>query len=284
MAFDLPDRVNAAFDAQARLFSNDLATLAQPWSLTGIKSGCAVTAQGSPNMTLAVAAGVAYFLGTEVTVNAGNVTITTAHATWPRIDIVVVNSSGVKSVVAGTAAAAPLEPATPASSVMLAQVYVPATDTAIGSTQIKDRRIIVVIPAVIGARFTVRKTVNETLANSTTLQADDQLKFTMAANTRYKFKLSAGGLCTPTGCVVKFDWTKPAGSTIRWSSGLTSAAQSVMTMTAPSTGDGGHVAFEGVVINAATVGDLQLMWAFNASVVGATLSMLANSYLEYEAF
>src|SRR6185503_3497838 len=135
----------------------------------GIVSGGAVTTNS--NMTLAVASGVVKVAGATATITAGNVTITAAHATLDRIDLVVVNASGTKSVTAGTAASTPVQPALPASSVALASIYVPAADTVIGATQIKDRRIIVPAPLATGVWTEVLKTADETVNNSTTLQA-----------------------------------------------------------------------------------------------------------------
>lgn len=144
MAFSIPNEADASVSSQAAPDSKDIEILVAGQAGTGVVSGCAVTAQGSPDMTLAVAAGIVAVLGAQATVSAGNVTITTAHATNPRFDLVVVNSSGTKSVTAGTAAVAPVFPTIPASSVVLAAVYVPANDAAIGSTQIVDKRVVLV--------------------------------------------------------------------------------------------------------------------------------------------
>jgi hypothetical protein len=141
MPFIVPNFADAGFAAQAALDSIDLAILAAADAGTGVVSGCAVTAQGSPNMTVAVAAGVVAVLGIYATVASGNVTIVAADGTNPRIDLVVASSAGVKSATLGTAAANPVMPAVPASSVVLAAVYVPASDTAINTNQITDKRV-----------------------------------------------------------------------------------------------------------------------------------------------
>ena len=62
----------------------DLDILVQGIKGEGVISGCAVTAQGSANMTLAVAAGTVRIGGAMASVSAGNVTITTADATPSR--------------------------------------------------------------------------------------------------------------------------------------------------------------------------------------------------------
>lgn len=128
---------------QSRIFSTDIDILVAGIGGSGVVSGCAVTAQGSPDMTLAVASGSVIIAGTTATVTGANVTITTANATNPRIDLVVVDNSGALSVTAGTAAVNPAVPAIPASSIVLAMVYVPAGDTAIQTNQITDKRITV---------------------------------------------------------------------------------------------------------------------------------------------
>jgi hypothetical protein len=146
MAFTIPNASVAAFADQAEPDSVDMDILAAGHVGNGVTSGCAVAAQGSPNMTVAVAVGTALVSGVAVAVAAGNVTITAAHATLPRKDIVVVSNAGVKSATAGTAATQPLKPAIPANSVVLAEVYVPAADTAINSNQITDKRVILASP------------------------------------------------------------------------------------------------------------------------------------------
>lgn len=141
MTFEIPNSGSAAFSAQAEIDNVDFDILVQSLAGDGVVSGCAVTAQGTPDMTLAVAVGVVRVGRLDVNVAAGNVTITTADATNPRFDLVVVNNAGTKSVTAGTAAAVPVFPEVPANSVCLAAVYVPAADTAINSNQILSRRI-----------------------------------------------------------------------------------------------------------------------------------------------
>jgi len=145
MPFDIPNLVDAAFPAQSKLWNSDLDMITNAaGGVTGVVSGCACTTNS--NMTIAVAAGTVKVAAADASVTGGNVTITTAHATLDRIDLVVVNSSGTKSVTAGTAASTPAQPALAASSVCLASIYVPAADTVIGSTQIVDRRITVPAP------------------------------------------------------------------------------------------------------------------------------------------
>lgn len=289
MTLDIPNLADAAFPGQARLYSSDLAIATLGYSICGVKSGCAVTAQGSPNMTLAVAAGVIYWLNAEVTVTAGNVTITTANATNDRIDLVVASSTGVKSVVAGTAAVTPTQPALPANSVALAQVYVPAADTAIGSTQIKDRRIVITVPSVIGATTIVRKTADEAVTSSTVLQNDNHLLFAAGANTTYSVTFMVMAT-SAAGTAIKFNFYGPAG--VVWRANFISRAANVQASSSDgaATADFSTVGLQTtgaelcemhlVVATVATAGNFGLSWAQVTSSATA-LRVLTNSYVEY---
>lgn len=105
-----------------------------------VLQGGAVSAKATPDMSVNVQAGVAKINDTNVSFSATNKTVTAADATNPRFDIVVVNSSGAVSVVAGTAAATPVLPAVPANSTTLATLNIPAAATAVTSARISDVR------------------------------------------------------------------------------------------------------------------------------------------------
>lgn len=161
MAYTIPNN-SAAFNAnQAIWMQADIDALAFGVASQGVYSGCTVTAQAVPDMTVAVAAGSVTINGVPVKVAAGNVTITTADATNPRIDIVSVNSSGVKAATAGTAAASPEAPAHPSNSVILAMVYVPAAVTSIATNKITDKRVLLpsVTPGIVQGRLTTESGV-----------------------------------------------------------------------------------------------------------------------------
>jgi hypothetical protein len=141
--FSIPNEVDAGFTSQAEPDSRDFDILAAGVSGHGVIQGCAVAAQGAPDMTVAVAVGTVQLRGRLVRkVAAGNVAITAAHATLNRIDLVTVDPSGTKGAIAGTAAALPVLPPITAGHVVLAAVYVPATDTAINANQIIDKRCV----------------------------------------------------------------------------------------------------------------------------------------------
>lgn len=140
MTIRIPNKADAAYPRQAGGFSTDIDTIAAALAGDGVLSGMGVSAQGSPDMTVAVAGGQARIGGYFPYVAAQNVTIAAADSTNPRIDIIVVDYNGTVSRTAGTAAALAVPPAVPANSLQLAQVYVPAAATAITSGMIVDKR------------------------------------------------------------------------------------------------------------------------------------------------
>ena len=141
MAWTIPDKGEGDSNIQSILFQEYLDVLVAGLAGTDcVISGCGVT--GGADMTPAVATGVVISNGVWFAVTGADVTIGTADATNPRLDLIVVNSSGALAVRAGTAAANPKPPARTANDVVLAVAYVPATDTTIGTTQITDLRVI----------------------------------------------------------------------------------------------------------------------------------------------
>lgn len=154
---------------------------------TGIigSTSLAVTQNGTPNMSVNVAAGWAAIVGNSTT-NMGvyqiyndaatNLTITTAPVANSRIDRVVatVNDayySGLLnnvtfSVIAGTVAASPVAPATPANSISLATIAVGTGVTSILTANITDTRVAATTPLVDTSTL-VSLTGTQTLTNKT---------------------------------------------------------------------------------------------------------------------
>jgi len=158
--FTIPDQGEGDSDIQSILFQEDLGILAA--GIAGIDcvlSGGVIT--GGADMTPAVEKCAVLSNRTMFAVAAADVTIGTAHASLPRIDLIVVNSSGALQVRAGTAAAAPKPPVRSTNDVVLAFVYVPANDTTIGTSQIIDKRVFPPYPVCIH-RVTTARTVNTT--------------------------------------------------------------------------------------------------------------------------
>jgi hypothetical protein len=113
---------------------------------TGVESGCAVTAQGTPDQTVAVAAGVVRIGGRRVAVGAGNVNLSPADGTNPRVDLIAVDTAGTKSVTDGTAAVAPVYPTLPTGKVILAAVYRAANDNTIQTADITAKDVVIPTP------------------------------------------------------------------------------------------------------------------------------------------
>ena len=142
--FTIPNAADALHAVQAQPDKVDLDILAAAYQGNGVISGLAVSQRGAgANMSVDVAAGQARVGGYFPFVAAANVSVSAAHASLPRLDLVSVDYNGVLTVTAGTAAAAPVLPAIPANSIVLATVYVPANDTTITDSQLTDKRLVV---------------------------------------------------------------------------------------------------------------------------------------------
>lgn len=167
MSFTIPDLAGSSAEqvAQAQVDSVDFAIMTGGMAMNGVLSGCAVTQQGSPNMTVAVATGVVVYNGAQIIVLAANGTITTAPSTNPRFDLVTISNAGAVVVVAGTAAANPVFPTT--TNVVLASVYVGVNVTSITTADVIDKRLICNSPFEID--YSERNTTFDIQAIGTTL-------------------------------------------------------------------------------------------------------------------
>ena len=148
MAFTIPNQADAGTSSQSEIDAQDIAILVAAYNGSGVVTGGAVTAQSSPDMTVAVAAGTVMIAGTHYGISAGNATIGTADSSNPRFDLISINTSGALVVTAGTAAANPVFPTLPSNTATMAAVHVPAGDTAIATAQITDKRVIARSPGV----------------------------------------------------------------------------------------------------------------------------------------
>jgi hypothetical protein len=185
---------------------NDRLTTQALYATTGIigATSLAVTQNGTPNMSVNIAAGWAAILGTfqtnmgayvaynDATVNAA---IATAPSSNSRIDLVclTVNDafySGatnniVVNVVTGTVAASPVAPATPTNSIALAQVLVGTSVTSIVTANITDVRAQVTtnLPVVTatGAATLTNKTLTSPVINGGVLNSLIESANTVAA-------------------------------------------------------------------------------------------------------
>lgn len=147
MGFDVPNEPGAFLRDQAVLFSTDLDGLVLAHAGIGVVSGCAVT--WSAGLTVSVAGGTVHITG-DHNVAAGDLTADAANSDYLRIDIVVVNSSSVKSIVTGTwdNLNRPVMPAIPANSVAMAALYIQPEATALTADHIIDKRVLLGAAAV----------------------------------------------------------------------------------------------------------------------------------------
>lgn len=141
MPWTVPDKGEGDSNIQSICFQEYLEVLQE--GVQGknyVVEGGAVT--GGADMTPAVSDLFAVSNGQLFFVTGADVTIGTADGTNPRLDLIVMTSAGALAVRAGTAAANPKPPARTANDVVLAVVYVPASDTAIATSQITDLRVL----------------------------------------------------------------------------------------------------------------------------------------------
>lgn len=185
--FRIPNRVDAAHARQAGIYSFDFDTIALQMAGDGVIFGLGVSAQGSPDMTVAVAAGMCRQQGYFAFVSAQNVSIPDGDATYDRCDLIVVDWNGAVSRVAGTPAERPNPPSLPSNSIPLAAVYVAAgrttssTPTAdINAADIIDKRPVVQDDADIGGDF-----LGSSLSNTAATSAGSigEMGWTMSGTT-----------------------------------------------------------------------------------------------------
>ncbi|HVE27783.1 MAG TPA: hypothetical protein VNC22_20395 [Sporichthya sp.] len=132
-----------------------------------------------------------------------------------------------------------------------------------------------------------RKTTNETVNNSSTLQNDDEIFLAVEASCVYHFELriSSDSGTTPD---LKLGFTYPTGTTIRWSGVDADTAGAVritggLTETSVPAVVGGTPSvfasyYSGVVITGVNAGTLQLQWAQNSANLSNSI-VQAGSYL-----
>lgn len=220
MAFTIPNLGAASHDDQAFPNQADIDALTAGIGGNGVTSGCLVTPQGSPNMTVHVASGILTTGTSAVSVSAGDVTITAA-ASNPRRDLVVSNLSGTLSVIAGTPVAVvpsdptvvPVLPTLPSTNIALAAVDVPANTTTITSAEIVDKRVLLSSGITTVSRL-IRKTADTSVANSTFVN-DADFVFPLAANESWFVELFLTVFASAAGDY-KIAWTLPAGCIGSW--------------------------------------------------------------------
>lgn len=139
----IPNEASASSPDQSEIDTGDFAVLTNGVAGNGVISGLVVTPHGSPNMSLAVAAGIAKIGKTAVSVIAGNTPTITADGTNPRYVFIEIDTSGTIGINAGTAAAKPVFPTSSVNKVVIAAIRVAAATTALGSGTIIDKRVFI---------------------------------------------------------------------------------------------------------------------------------------------
>jgi len=159
MPFTIPDNDEATYGPQSIWMQSDIdsiergisggGVLARADAYGNIPHYCRVTAHSPANMSVDVAAGnvLVSCKGTHreplpYVFAATNVSINTADATYPRIDMLAISEiDGTIDYFSGTPAAQPKASTLTTDDVLLAMVYVPAACTAITAAMIVDKRI-----------------------------------------------------------------------------------------------------------------------------------------------
>lgn len=132
----------------------------------------------------------------------------------------------------------------------------------------------------------VRKTSDETVNNSSTLQDDDELLASLAANETVSFQCIIHYISGTTPDF-KLAFTVPTSATLRWGlagskfvSGSSSASNTISSSGGDETVDGtagnNSLLPSGVVVNSTNAGDLTLQWA-QATANASDTKVLTNS-------
>lgn len=139
----------------------------------------------------------------------------------------------------------------------------------------------------------VLKKTDQAKASDTVVAADSTLKFPMAANTRYAFRMKAWFTTTATADF-NFGHSGPAsptlvhiqhtgiagGATVFSLIGISTAYTASLGLA--GAGIPGMAELNGMILNGANAGDFEFLWAQRGSDVNPT-TVLAGSYIEYMA-
>jgi len=161
------------FQPNERAFAPDLNNMALQLQYS-VKTGVVVSASSPNAMTVDVAVGTIWFNGAEISVPAVlGLPITAAHPSLDRIDVVLINSSGVASVITGTPATTPKTASyDPTSYVAVARIFVDDGSVAIIPSQVTDVRV---INAGTGGVGTIGKYVESGIVSQSTVSVTHNL-------------------------------------------------------------------------------------------------------------
>lgn len=138
----------------------------------------------------------------------------------------------------------------------------------------------------------VEKTTNETRNNNTATADDTDLKFTVAANTKYRFEMQLFFYST-AAADFKYQFTGPATPTViayRRETNVMGSSTSVNsllfdfistdTSLVTNTSNIGQIRIWGILHNGANAGTVAFRWAQNSTDAGPT-TVYAGSYITY---
>ena len=258
----------------------------------GVLSGMTLSVTGS-SLVVTIASGTVRTSSGVVVYAGGTVTCGAGHATLPRMDAIIWDTSAnAPAVLAGTATAEsatqskpPLTDLADSDDLLLGMAYITATATTIPSGNLFQRGIQLATPT------SVIKQSDESVTSSITLQNDDELLVALDANTFYTFEALLGYTGAAAGDL-KVAFTVPAGAAILvqgWGFDTPFAVTPVLTAangsgTALNFGCNGTTVpvsakIQGAITTAATAGNLQLQFA-QVSSNGTATTMKAGSRLD----
>jgi len=254
---------------------NDRLTTQTIWKTSGIinSTDLAVTQNSPAGMSVLVASGWAAIVGTTQS-NMGTymayndatttLTVSTANPSNPRIDIVVVTVNDAYytgslnnvtfQVIAGTPAASPVAPSTPANSLLLATIAVGAGVTSIVTANITDNRVKATSPIGVSTNYAVTGLLETAYIAGSAIASSQNIDiatstswwFTTSATANFTLNFRGNSLTTlnsilATGQTVTVVVANTNGSTGYYPTAFTIDGSSVSPKwqggTAPSTGD-----------------------------------------------
>jgi hypothetical protein len=305
MSFTIPDRA-ITYPFQSRWFESDVAIIGM--SAGGkngvIAGGCEVTESAIPDGNTLVSVGQVVVDGGLVEVAGQTVGHDVADALLPRFDLVVAYDDGTCASLAGTPDAAPLPPLPDTDSIALAQVFIPAADTAIEDEQIRDKRVFVPSPIAASEWITLSCAANLARANTAVQTADPVMQFTMSASGKYRVRghvaFLLGSRTSSAGIGVAF--SGPASPTFVGGQTLAHMAAPTQTIGQPA-GSSSLFAFAGypnwsgfdlgganyrvlfqfdfIIQNGVNTGAFAFVWGPKAAGTSPD-TRLAGSYMEYQ--
>jgi hypothetical protein len=144
MPFTIPNEADVAITDLAEPDRVDIDILVEGIKRNGVVSGGAVSAQVTPDDTVAITAVTFEYNGRRYSIAGGNSPSMPANGASPMFYLVCATTGGTFSVVPGTAASQPSFPSLPGNAVVLAAVYRDAGVTTVQNNRIVDKRVLVV--------------------------------------------------------------------------------------------------------------------------------------------